>query len=81
MPRRQQMTVDDLKHIFRFQTTADADYTPKDTVEYLLIERNSRITGTHDAYDLASLIVLLENFIFDGYKDRTPVFVKPESEL
>jgi hypothetical protein len=81
MPRRQTMTKDDLTHIFRFQTTADIDYTPKDTVEYLLVERGSRTTGTHDAYDLSSLIVLLENFIFDGYKDRTPVFIKPESEL
>jgi hypothetical protein len=76
------MTLDDLKHIFRFQTTADADYTPKDTVEYLLVESGGgRVTGTHDVYDLESLIILLDNFVFDGYTNRTPIFVKPESEL
>jgi hypothetical protein len=75
------MNVQDLQHIFRSQTTADVDYTPKDTVEYLLIERGGQFTGTHDVHDLEGLIVLLENFIFDGYRDRTPIFLKPESEL
>ena len=75
------MTVDDLKHIFRFQTTADADHSPKNTVDYLFIEGQNRMPGTHDAYDLEGLIVLLDNFVFEGYRDRTPVFVKPESEL
>ena len=72
------MTVDDLKHIFRFQTTADADYTPRNTVDYLLLEGQSRVPGTHDAYDLDSLVILLDNFEFEGYRDRTPVFVKPD---
>lgn len=75
------MTVDDLKHIFRFQTTADADYTPKDTVDYLLVEGQSRMPGSHDAYDLDSLVILLDNFTFEGYKDRVPYFVKPDANL
>ena len=75
------MKLEDLQHIFRFQTTAEVDYAPKDSVNYLLIEGQDRIPGTHDAYDLEGLIVLLDNFVFEGYRDRTPVFVKPESEL
>ena len=72
------MTLEDLQHIFRFQTTADADYTPRDTVEYLLIEGQNRMTGTHELHELDSLTVLLDNFQFEGYRDRVPVFVKPD---
>jgi len=75
------MTLEDLQHIFRHQTTATEDYTPKDTVEYVLIEGQSRITGTYDAHNLEGLVALLDNFVFDAYRDRTPVFIKPESEL
>jgi len=73
------MTLDDLKHIFRFQTTADADYTPSDTVEYLLIEGKNKMTGTQAIHELENLVVLLDNFEFEGYKDRMPIFVMPES--
>jgi len=75
------MTLDDLTHIFRFQTTADADYTPKDTVEYLLIEGKNKMTGTQAIHELENLVVLLDNFQFEGYKDRMPVFIQPESEV
>jgi hypothetical protein len=75
------MTKDDLVHIFRFQTTATEDYTPKDTVDYMLFEGQSRVPGVHDAHDLESLLPLLDNFVHDGYRDRTPLFVKPEAEL
>ena len=72
------MTHDDLKHVFRFQTTADAEYTPKDTVDYWLFEGQNKILGTHDAYDLEGLVILLDTFEFEGYKDRVPTFVKPD---
>jgi hypothetical protein len=75
------MTLDDLKHIFRFQTTADADYTPKDTVDYLLIEGKNKMTGTQAIHELENLVVLLDNFEFEGYKDRMPIFVMPESQV
>jgi hypothetical protein len=75
------MNLDDLKHIFRFQTTADADYAPKDTVEYLLIEGKNKMAGTQAIHELENLVVLLDNFEFEGYKDRVPVFVMPESEV
>jgi hypothetical protein len=72
------MKLDDLTHIFRFQTTADVDYAPKDVVDYVLIEGQNRMSGEHDAHDLAGLVILLDNFVFDGYRDRTPIFIKPD---
>ena len=72
------MTLTELQHIFRFQLTADADYTPKDTVEYLLIEGQNKIPGTQDAYDLEPLIILLDGYVFEGYRDRMPIFIVPE---
>ena len=75
------MTVDDLKHIFRFQITASADYAPKDVVDYLLIEGQDRMPGEHDAHDLASLVILLDNFEFEGFRYRTPIFIKPDPTL
>ena len=44
----------------------------------MLFEGQSRVTGTHDAKDLAGLVALLDNFQFDGYRDKTPLFIKPE---
>ena len=72
------MTLSDLEHIFRFQTTQTEDYTPSDTLVYMIFEGQNRVEGKHSAKDLASLIPLLDNFVFDGYRDKTPLFVKPE---
>ena len=75
------MNVDDLKHIFRHQLTESKDYVPTDTLEYMLIERGGRLTKTCQVDQLATLLPLLDNFIFEGFRDRTPIFIKPESEL
>jgi hypothetical protein len=72
------MTLDDLKHIFRFQTTATDTYVPNGKLEYMLFEGNSRIAGSVAVEEIESLIVLLDNFQFDGYRDKTPLFIKPE---
>lgn len=72
------MTLTDLQHIFRFQLTADEKFTPKDTVEYLLIDGQDRTLGIAEAHDLEPLIILLEGYEFEGYRDRTPLFLKPE---
>jgi len=74
------MTLDDLKHIFRFQTTAEDKYTPTDTVEYQLIDASGRLTLTCKIDELETLLPSLDNFVLDAYRDRTPIFVKPESE-
>jgi hypothetical protein len=70
------MTVDDLKHIFRHQTTETEDYIPKDTLDYLLIEGNNRIPGSIITDKMSDLVLMLDNFVFEGYKDRVPYFVK-----
>lgn len=72
------MTADDLKHIFRHQTTESKDYVPPDTLEYMLIENGTRLTKTCAVDQLASLVPTLENFVFEGYRDRMPIFIKPE---
>lgn len=75
------MTLDELEHIFRFQMTADADYTPKATVEYLLIQGRDRSIATQAVDQLANLTGLLTGFEFEGYQDRMPVFVMPDSQV
>lgn len=75
------MTLEDLKHIFRFQLTADENFTPTGKLEYTLFEGQNRLPGSCPADDIEKLVVLLDNFVFDGYRDRTPLFVKPEAEV
>jgi hypothetical protein len=72
------MTLDDLTHIFRFQTTQTQDHTPSDSVVYMLFEGQNRLTKTHPAKDLQTLLPMLDNFVLDGYRDKMPLFVKPE---
>jgi hypothetical protein len=77
------MTLQELEHIFRFQTTADAEYTPKDILEYLLISGENRISGTCPAKDLSVLLTKLNDneYVFEGYRDRTPIFIIPETPI
>jgi hypothetical protein len=72
------MTADDLKHIFRHQTTASEEYVPPETLEYMLIDQGTRLTKTCAVDQLASLVPTLDNFVFEGYRDRMPIFIKPE---
>jgi hypothetical protein len=72
------MTIDDLTHIFRFQLIETKDYTPTDEVEYTRIDSRGRVTVKHSADKLEDIIPLIEGLVFDGYRDRTPIFVKSE---
>jgi hypothetical protein len=74
------MTLTELEHIFRFQTTATDDYVPKDTLDYVLINGQNRIMGTANATALDKTLASLNegNYVFDAYRDRTPVFIVPE---
>ena len=81
LQRQNNMTLDDLKHIFRFQTTATDDYVPNGRLDYVLIERNTKLPASTSADQMETLVLLLDNFVFDAYMDKTPVFIKPESEL
>jgi len=72
------MTLQDLQHVFRHQTTATEDYIPPSQLEYMIIDGQTKLTKKVDADKLDSLIPTLDNFVFEGYKDRMPYFVKPE---
>jgi hypothetical protein len=74
------MILEDLQHIFRFQTTVTEEFTPKDTVTYVLIDPagQSNLTKQHAIAELDKLLPLLDNFQLDAYRDRIPVFIKPE---
>jgi len=75
------MTLDELKHLFRFQTTADDNYTPSGKLEYLLYEGRTRKVLTTEESKLAEVLPTLASFEFEGFKDRTPYFVKPDPNL
>ena len=72
------MTLQELEHIFRFQTTATKDYTPGKEVEYTTIKDRGRVTVKHPASQLEGIVSSLDGLVFEGYNNRTPIFVKPE---
>jgi len=73
------MTIDELTHLFRFQTTATADYVPATELEYTVINDRGRQTLKHPADKLEGIVSSLDGLVFEGYRDRTPIFVKPEA--
>jgi hypothetical protein len=75
------MTLEDLQHIFRHQTTTTEEYTPSSVLEYMLIENNDKLPGKVNSSELETLVPLLDNFVFEGYKNRVPYFVKPEVHI
>jgi len=75
------MTLDELQTAFRFQTSKTDTYEPKDTLDYFLINgQNRNVPGTHSVKELESLLTQLNEggYVFDAYRDRTPVFIVPE---
>jgi hypothetical protein len=75
------MTLEDLEAIFGYQTTADEHFTPTDTVEYMLVDATGRILKTCPTNEMASLMPLFDTYRHEGYRDRTPIFYKPESDV
>jgi len=73
------MTIDELTHLFRFQTTTTKDYTPSTELEYTVINDRGRQTLKHPADKLEGIIVSLDGLVFEGYNNRTPIFIKPEA--
>jgi hypothetical protein len=70
------MILEDLKHIFRFQTEATEEYTPKSTLDYMLFDGQDKIPGSCEVNKIEDLVALLDNFTFEGYRDRVPLFLK-----
>jgi len=77
------MTLEQLKDIFKNQLTASEHYTPKSTVEYMIIDplAQSKLIKEHPADKLESLIAELGGFELDAYRDRMPIFIKPEIQI
>jgi hypothetical protein len=74
------MTLENLKEIFKFQTTATEDHVPSGTLDFVMIDplAQSKLKKTHSADNIEALLPLLEGFELDAYFDKTPVFIKPE---
>jgi len=75
------MTLEELQSVFRFQTTKTDTYEPKDTLEYFLINgQNRNVPGTHSVKDFDGLLTQLNEggYVFDAFRDRSPVFIVPE---
>jgi hypothetical protein len=73
------MTLQELQHLFRFQTTATEDYTPSKEIEFTVIKERDRKTVKHPVDKLEELIPSLDGLMFEGYNDKTPIFIKPEA--
>jgi hypothetical protein len=43
-----------------------------------VINDRGRQTLKHPADKLEDIVSLLDGLVFEGYRDRTPIFVKPE---
>jgi hypothetical protein len=72
------MTADELQNIFRFQTTADADYVPSDSVDFILVSDRGRLLNSCPVAKISDILPRLDGFLFEGYSNRTPIFIKPE---
>jgi hypothetical protein len=73
------MTLEQLEQIFKFQTTADEDYTPNGRLEYLLItDSYNKVVKEHAVADIATILTDVEHLVHEGYRDRMPIFIKPE---
>jgi hypothetical protein len=74
------MTLEELTHLFRFQTTKTDDYEPTGRLDYVLINGQNRVSGTTDSDKLETVLESLKagGYVFDAYRDRTPVFIVPE---
>jgi hypothetical protein len=73
------MKVEDLEHIFRHQLTPPNPDDREENLSYLMIDGESKVIHRFD-YDqgLDKLLPKLDNFIFEGYRDKMPIFIKPE---
>ena len=74
------MTLTELEQIFKSQTTADANFTPKDTITYETIFSGDKSIVTIPIAEMASLVKKLEGYEHDAFRDRIPVFIKPTPE-
>jgi len=71
----------DLVNIFRFQLHPADEYQEQHQLHYMLIQGQDRAIKTFDLNQgLDQLALQLGACVFEGYRDRMPVFVEPEPE-
>jgi hypothetical protein len=74
------MTNEDLEHIFRFQLHPVKPEEREENLYYMMVDgSDSKIIerfNYNEGFD--KLLPLLDNFIFEGYRDKMPIFIKPE---
>jgi hypothetical protein len=75
------ISLDDLTKIFKHQTEASKDYTPTDTLAYIVFDGRNQNALTVQKDKLGDLTTSLEGYIHEGYRDRTPIFIRPESDV
>jgi hypothetical protein len=73
------MTVEDLEHIFRFQLYPPKPEEREENLYYMRIADGNKTIDRFD-YNLGldKLLPTLDNFVLDAYRDKMPVFIKPE---
>jgi hypothetical protein len=73
------MKIEELKQYFVHQTTKTDTYEPTGTVEYWMFHGQNRVLAKAKEADLEKTVLLaLDGYAFEGYRDRIPLFVKPD---
>ncbi len=73
------MTLEQLKHIFRFQTTIEEEYEPNGKLSYWIFEpHQSPVNVIKNDTEWEAILEQVKEFEHDGYRDRIPTFVKTE---
>jgi hypothetical protein len=75
------MTLDEIKQIFRYQTEETPDYKPTGTLNFILFTGRDVQPKTIAADQIDTLAYTLTDFTHEGYRDRTPLFIKPDPNL
>jgi len=66
------MTIDDINHIFATQLS----FPNKQDLYFVLIEDGHKIAQRHPSNELNTLLLLLDNFVYDGTRGGMPFFTK-----
>jgi hypothetical protein len=75
------MNQQDIEHIFRFQLAPAIPEEKETNLYYMLIEDGSKIINRYDSTQgLEALVLVLDNFVLDAYRDKMPIFIKPSVE-
>ena len=75
------MLLSELQEYFKLQTTETKDYKPTGELVYMTFSGQDRMEGRVPVEDMAKLLIILEHYQFEGYRDRTPMFLKPQEDL